>query len=242
MDTIVFNGARIPVMTVPKGTLLFRAVKHAESDSIGADVGKGTLCVPANYNVFFYTSPYVVDGIHWFDDGFPNVEAYVVPHDLTIVSLVKPSSLTRSSRKEKDKPIESCDVQKSCLKGREYDPCFKPAFLKEHPNIHGWMAIAGADAKEVLTAIRQRKLDGSTIQILEDARGIRGPPEIALYPLKVRSTEDVFVTHPQEWKAKHRGEYNYTSVATLKRGCDDRERFLREHARFDRATGFYMRI
>jgi hypothetical protein len=240
MDTVEFNGKQIQLMTVPKGTLLFRAVKHSEADYIGTETSAGKLCIPVNYNVFFYTSPFVVDGVHWFDDGFPNVDAYVTPHDLKIVSMIKPASLTRSSRKEKGQIVEACSEQKACLKGREYDPCFKPEFLRAFPNVHGWIALTAADSKEVLTAIKQRKLDASTITLVEDSRGVRGPPEIALYPLKTRSLQDVFIEHPQEWKASKKGEYNYVHVATLKRHCDDRTKFLQERATYNSKTGFYM--
>jgi hypothetical protein len=240
METVEFNGKRIQIQTIPKGVLLFRAVKNSETDLVGANVSPGKLCIPVNYNVFFYTSPFVVDGVHWFDDGFPNVDAYITPHPLKIVSMIKPSTLTRSSRKEKGQVVEECSAQESCLKGREYDPCFKPEFLQQYPNVHGWVAVTAADSKEVLSAIKQRKLDPSTITLVEDGRGVRGPPEIALYPLKTRSLQDVFIEHPAEWKAAKQGEYNYTHVATLKRHCDDRTAFLREHAVYDPRSGFYM--
>jgi hypothetical protein len=235
-----FNGKHIETLTVPKGTLLFRAVKNSETDLVGAHVAAGKLCIPSNYNVFFYTSPFVVDGVHWFDDGFPNVDAYVVPHDLKLVSMIKPSKLTRSSRKEKGQIVESCSVQDSCLKGREYDPCFKPEFLEQFPDVHGWIAVTAADSKEVLEAIKQKKLDSSTITLVEDDRKVRGPPEIALYPLKTRSLTDLIIEHPEEMIASKQGEYNYKHVVTLKRHCDDRSEFLRTRAKYDNKTGFYM--
>ena len=56
-----FEGTEIPTITIPKNTLLFRASKHLESDFVGVDVGK--LCIPPNYNVFFYYTPFAVDSV-----------------------------------------------------------------------------------------------------------------------------------------------------------------------------------
>ena len=238
-DTVEFDGKQIRLMKIPKDTLLFRAVQHSESDFIGADVAPGKLCIPVNYNVFFYTSPFVVDGVHWFDKDFPNVDVYRTPHELTIVSMIKPSSLTRSSRKEKGQIIEACSEQKACLKGREYDPCFKPEFLKENPNVHGWIALTAADSREVLNAIKQGKLDAKDIPMVEDSRGVRGPPEIALYPLKTRSLKDIFIDHPAQWKSSKQGEYNYEHVVTLKRYCADRTEFMAKHAVYNPSTKLY---
>ena len=238
-DIVKFGKHNIRLMKIPKDTLLFRAVKHSESDLVGADVSPGKLCIPVNYNVFFYTSPFVVDGIHWFDKDLPNVDVYRTPHELTIVSMINPSPLTRSSRHEKDQIVEPCSEQKACLEGREYDPCFKPKFLKEFPNVHGWIALTAADSREVLNAIKQRKLDSKYIPMVEDSRGVRGPPEIALYPLKTRSLEDVFIEHPEQWKASNHGEYNYEHVVTLKRYCDDRAEFIAKHAVYNPTTKLY---
>lgn len=234
-----FNGQQIQTIVLPKGTLLFRAVKHAETDLVGADLAD-RFCIPMNYNVFFYTTPHVVDGIHWFNKGFPTIEAYVTPHELTIVSFVEPSKLTRSARNDKNSLVEACSAQKACLKGREYDPCFKPEFLKKYSHVHGWMAVAAADSKEVVNAIKQGKLAAKNVLLVRDARGVEGPAEIALYPLRTRVLEDLYVEHPEEWKSRQRNEYNYKHVASLRRNCADRDEFMKAHARLDAQTGFYM--
>ena len=52
METVEFEGAEIPIITIPKNTLLFRAVKHPEADYVGRELG-GRVCIPPNYNVFF---------------------------------------------------------------------------------------------------------------------------------------------------------------------------------------------
>lgn len=240
MEVVEFNGQKIRLMKLPKDTLLFRAVQHSESDFVGANVSSDKLCIPVNYNVFFYASPFVVDGIHWFDDGFPNVDVYKTPHELTVVSMINPSTMSRSSRNDKGQNvIEPCSEQKACLKGREYDPCFKHAFLKKFPNVHGWVALTAADSREVLNAIKQRKLDAKDIPLVEDSRKVRGPMEVALYPLKTRSLEDVFIDHPVQWKASNQGEYNYEHVTTLKRHCADRAEFMAKHATYDPTTKMY---
>jgi hypothetical protein len=232
-----FKGAKIPIITIPKGTLLFRAVRHSEGDFSGADVSPGKRCIPKNYNVFFYMNPYVPE-IHPELSRVPNVDVYETPHDLKVVSMVRPSPYSRGSHYKTDKfPMISCDqVKDTCLKGREYDPCFKDEFLETFPDVHGWVAVGRSDSKKLLDAMKKGDVP-KDIHLVKDSRGVEGAMEMALYPLRKREMDNVYIEHPTDWKARH--EFNYKHVATLKRNCADRKDFLATRTTYDAETGFY---
>jgi hypothetical protein len=236
MESVKYKNKDIPIIKLPKGTLLFRAVQHPESDFVGSDSKVGEVCIPMNYNVFFYTNPFVVDGIDWFEakKGFQSVEVYKTTHELKVVSMIAPSEFTRNTRKEAGQFVESCSAQKACLKGKDYDPCFRRDFLEQHSDVHGWVAMAIADSKKVLAAMKEKKVpdDVPTVEMKNTVDGgvIKGIPEIALYPLKERKLEDVRIQHPVEWKSEHYDQYNYEQVQTLSRKSTDRAKFMTNHA------------
>jgi len=237
MDSVDYKRFKIPILTIPKGTLLFRAVQHSEGDFTGADIKLGRRCIPRNYNVFFYMDPFVAD-IHSELDNVPSVDVYVAPHDLKVVSMIGDSPLTRGSRYGSDKsPMVSCsEIKDTCLEGRSYDPCFKDEFIKAHPEIHGWAAIGRSDAEKLKKAIESGKVP-KTVRKETDSKGTVGALELALYPLKERELQDVNIDHPEDWKARH--VFNYKHVATLERKCDDRAIFIKERTSFDETTGFF---
>ena len=232
-----FKGAKIPIITIPKGTLLFRAVRHSEGDFSGADISPGKRCIPKNYNVFFYMNPYVPE-IHPELAKVPNVDVYETPHDLKVVSMVRPSPYSRGSHYKTEKfPMISCDqIKDTCLKGREYDPCFKDEFLETFPDVHGWVAVGRSDSKKLLDAMKSGEVP-KDIHLVKDQRGVEGAMELALYPLRKREMDNVYIEHPTDWKARH--EFNYKHVATLKRHCNDRKDFLATRTAYDADTGFY---
>jgi len=232
-----FKGAKIPILTIPKGTLLFRAVRHSEGDFSGADVSPGKRCIPKNYNVFFYMNPFVPE-IHPELSKVPNVDVYETPHDLKVVSMVRPSPYSRGSHhKSGEFPMISCDqIKDTCLKGRDYDPCFKDEFLETFPDIHGWVAVGRSDSKKLLDAMKKGDVP-KDVHLVKDQRGVEGAMELALYPLRKREMDNVYIEHPVDWTAKH--EFNYKHVATLKRNCSDRKEFLATRTSYDADTGFY---
>lgn len=232
METVEFNGKEIPITIVPKGTLLFRAVQHEEADYVGRDLGHGRLCIPPNYNVFFYYTPFAIDSVTWYD-RIMNIEVCVATRDLTIVSLVLPSKYTRTSRFDKDfvmVPCNSDELKKACFKNRVADPCFRDAFMEEFPNIVGYTAIAKEDADRLMASIKRGKLKpyAKYIPLTKDDRGVEGTPEISLYPLVKRNLDSIYIEHPESFKASQ--AFNYRHIATLNRNCEDRETFMKKHA------------
>ena len=213
---------KAPVIKIPKGTLLFRAVDNPETDYTGV---KG--CFPPQYNVFFYFAPFVVDGIHWYD-LISDIQVYIATHDIEVVSLISPSKYTRASRLQKTKKqfMVSCSkTRKACLKPRPYDPCFRESFLKKNPSILGWIAIGQTDIKSYADAVKEGKIgEGSKyVHSVRDARGLEGPPELAVYPLKVRSMEDT--PPPKDISA-----FNYQHIATIPRKSQQLISFMEQHA------------
>ena len=225
-----FEGTEIPTIIIPKNTLLFRASKHSESDFVGVDV-KHKLCIPPNYNVFFYYTPFAVDSVKWYDD-IRTIEVCRTTHDIEVVSMINPSPFDRGSR-FKDQPFMlNCDsdkLKKTCLNGKSTDPCFRETFLKEFPEISGWTALAATDSKQLQIALKGKlKNYKQWIPLVKDKRGIEGTAEIALYPLIKRRTEDIFIDHPEEFKSN--STFNYEFITTLSRSCSDREKFMKDHA------------
>lgn len=214
---VTYGNSKISTIKIPKGTLLFRCVETPEADFEGVNG-----CFPPQYNVFFYFSPFVVDGIHWFNN-IPKIDIYVTTNDIKIVSLISPSKYTRSTRSQKRQFMISCTkTRKSCLVPRPYDPCFRETFIEKHPSILGWIAIAKDDVNEYKKANIPEEKNKYVIQV-SDSRGITGPPELAIYPLRKRQFSDI---EPP----KDALEFNYQHVATYSRSGTELLDFMHNYA------------
>jgi hypothetical protein len=232
METIEFKDTEVPIIRIPKGTLLFRATKHAEMDYVGRDLG-GRLCIPPNYNVFFYYTPFAIDSVNWYDQMM-NIEVCVTTKELKIVSLISPSKYTRTTRYDESQPFlvpcNSDKLKKACFKSRQADPCFQNTFIEEFPDIVGYTSIAKEDADRLMAAVKRGKLKkyAKYIPLTTDDRGVEGTPEVVLYPLAKRQPDSIYIDHPESFKGNN--EYNYKYVTSLNRNCDDREKFMKQHA------------
>lgn len=218
---VKYGNTNIPVIKIPKGTLLFRAVENPASDYEGVEN-----CIPPHYSVFFYYSPFVVDGIpEWYKD-IPNMQVYVTLHDLKIVSLLSPSKFTRASRLTKKQFMVPCNkTRKACLKPRAYDPCFRDTFLEKNPSLVGWTALGNNDVKSYKQSVANGVLGNRIdyVPFAQDARGISGPPEIALYPLKTRHVTDI----PPP---KNKELFNYEHIGSYSRKGTTLLEFMQKHA------------
>ena len=245
--TVKYKGIDIPTLIIPKGTLLFRATDDEEKDFTGPVTFPGETCVPYNYNVFFYTNPFVVDALDWFKD-LKYVKAYVTLHDVRIVSMINPSNkFNRSSRDTAKFPLAKCEtIKDTCIekndelrKAQATNPCFKKDFIENETDIHGWIAIAKEDADKFKANKGKIKAD---VAVVEDSRGVKGPAEIALYPLKNREAKDIVLRYPDDFRAGQ--SFNYKTIANLKRDCslgsyNERARFLSQHAQYDAETKLF---
>jgi hypothetical protein len=241
---VKYRNSKIDILTIPAGTLLFRAVKDPRTDFIGAKTDKG-YCIPPHHNVWFYFSPVVIDGDpHWFSE-YTHVEVYATTKDLNIVSLIHPSRYTRATRFQKKKTfmVDCNKTLRSCIRGNAYDPCFRQSFLQKYPDINGWIGIGNRDAKVLRTAISDGVF-GENIQYIhlaQDARGVKGAPELALYPLQKRRLDEVVVgdseTAVASWMSDQ--SFNYKHILSLPRTKKDIDDFMKAHAEFVEGKWFY---
>jgi len=217
-----YGNTNVPLITIPKGTLLFRCVADRNADYEGVNN-----CFSPQYNVFFYFNPFVVDGIPEWYDKIETITIYVASQDIIVASLISPSKFTRKTRLKKKQFMIPCNkTRKSCLVGRNYDPCFRETFLEKHPEILGWIALGKNDVTAFKDSVKQGIVERKRLQYVKyvtDDRKIKGPPELSIYPLKERNEKDVV-------PPKDKSLFNYQYITTLKRKGDDLINFMKEHA------------
>ena len=209
----------LPLIKIPKHTLLFRVVSDPVSDFEGPIVN-GERCVPPQYNVFFYFNPFIAD-VHTELDDIPDVIVYRTTREIKIASLISPSKYTRASRMN-SKFLQNCSqTKKSCLVGKSYDPCFKESYLKKNPDVMGWVGIGRADSARVREELDGGKLADVSeyVQLVTDKRKNKGAPELALYPFTQRYETDIIAK---------KEEYNYEHVKTLKRNHTSLAKFMKK--------------
>jgi hypothetical protein len=227
-----FGRKKVPIITIPKDVLIFRVVENHMTDFIGVPVKDGT-CISPQYNVFFYFNPFAAEIFSKYFTHIPNIQVYKLKHDVKIVSLISPSNLTRSSKHDERGIIKRCDkTRKSCLKPKGYDACLSDTFVKNYPDIVGNIALAAKDS-----AILNLKMNKGTlknvkhhIHLVSDSRGIKGSPELSLYPLSKRQTSSINITDPVEWMKTQ--DFNYEHVATLPRDKNALVNFLNTNTKF----------
>jgi hypothetical protein len=227
---VTYGKTKIPIITIPKGTLLFRAVENPESDFTGVNN-----CFSPQYNVFFYFSPFVVDGIPEWYSKIPEMQVYIATHNLKVVSMLSPSKFTRGSRLTKKQFVVSCNkTRKSCLTPRSYDPCFRDSFLEKNPSLMGYTALGNNDIRAFNLSVKEGLLDNKLqyIHKKKDATGLEGPPELAIYPLKKRHMTDI---QPPADK----NLFNYQHVRSITRTGNELEKFMNQHAELVGSKWYY---
>jgi hypothetical protein len=228
---VSYGKTKVSVITIPKGTLLFRAVENPASDFEGVNG-----CMPPQYNVFFYFSPSVVDGLPEWYGSIQHIQVYVATHNLKVVSLISPSKFTRGSRMTKKSFMVPCNkTRKACLVPRAYDACFRDTFLEKNPSLLGWVGLGNSDTKTFQASVKQGMLGDRVqyVQSVKDARGLEGPPELALYPLKKRNLKDV--SPPSD-----RNLYNYEHIRSIVRSGTELETFMNQHAEAVTGKWYYI--
>ena len=155
-----FRNRKIPILTIPKGTCLFRYIYSKENpleDFVGVkNENLETFCLHPNHNVFFYPYPYVFDTNAWVEEATtvknPKMFVYSTTRDIKILLLIKPSNYHVNSKKG-DGVIVSCKGLQFCkdFEGRSYDICLTDDFIKENPDIVGNIRIVFRDNKNLKT-------------------------------------------------------------------------------------------
>lgn len=125
----------LPLVTLPPGTVLFRAVKlpnmvptsyevkeriqkkekavlNFYRDFLGEPLDDGTMCLLPTHNTFFYPFPFIGFGLHDIGSKFTMMVAYVLVHPVTVVCAISPSDFVRGQgqRYGPEDPWARCDI------------------------------------------------------------------------------------------------------------------------------------
>ncbi len=221
----------IPIVTIPKGTILFRSIKEKsllnndycgikkvndskseneydeEEDTTNEydeeEDNNSSYCLHKNHNVFFYPYP----GYSYsYGDEHGNLTIFVAKRNLKLVNLLLPSKYIRGDRRTLSF-LKSCNkIEKSfCdgLEGNSYDPCLTKHFLETYPDINGMYTIAGMDTSKHYMKYNFLQ-DYSLLNRDRDNVGI---PEIILYPFETRMIEEKIWKLPECKEAKNMNYY-----------------------------------
>lgn len=139
------KSSRLPVVDLPSGTVLFKAVQIIDTRSMFNDflgrVSEEGFCQTPYQNVFTFPFPYVGFGL--FHDNVSNpawnkfnaFQVYTLNANHSFVNMIKPSPMMRGHPNDYNKDgdsIQRCDT---------YGPICKPKTL----NDKGWKTLLGYD-------------------------------------------------------------------------------------------------
>lgn len=183
-----YSSYKIHIITIPKGTILFRGSDNTD-DKCGIKMNN-EYCLYKNLNLFFYFYPFYSE--EYTKD---KMNAYYTTEKLVFVNLTCPSELTHSSKFD-DNIFNSCDIIEPniCKKytGRSYDICFTNDFLKTNPDIMGYIGISRIDI-----AVNNNKYNDTPIPFYSTMWADKynfGIPEIAMFPMRERSFANKIIT------------------------------------------------
>jgi hypothetical protein len=232
-----FKDEDIPILTIPKGTVLFRYIYDKEfnfEDYAGKYIKESdSYCLGKNHNVWFFPYPYVIDANQYVKDlKNKRMVVYVITDDTKVALLIKPSEYIREDKGDPNNIfIHSCDKDLNCdnSSGYKSDPCFNEDFMKENLDVVGTMSLAKSDMilfkKKISTYIYKdfRKF----ITLFYDKRKFSGVPEFSIYPRKKRSLETIKTKLSNkengfDWIVKRIEDFNYFPL------------FIFEHKEFEK--------
>lgn len=218
-----FEGKKATILTIPKGTVLFRYVYDTDNhlyDFLGKyDKTSDTYTLSPDQNVFFYFYPYVIDTNRYVPemivDKKPQMITYVVSKDVKVLLLIKPAEYTKSKR-SKSNLILSCQDVTTCegTSGVRTDLCFKAKFKEENPDIVGKINLKYSDNLDLKKAIESGVFDDfrKFIAFFRDADFDSGVFELSLYPRIIHKNECMTTKlnlPGYDWIVKHLDEFNY---------------------------------
>jgi 16S rRNA G966 N2-methylase RsmD len=185
VTTVREGDVNLPLVTLPPGTILFRAVKIPNREA-GEDarffyrdylgtpedmkrdgrVVKKLVCLPPTHNVFFYPFPFIGFGTHDYGKNFHSIQVVVLVHPMTLVCNVGPSEMSRGDTRAEaggdiyarcDKFEYDCRPQTSYeIEAKSYDNCLNPHY-QQRSGTRGWMAIANLDSLFPTQSQEERK-------------------------------------------------------------------------------------
>ena len=201
----------VPIITIPKGTLLFRSVGgDLDADFCGIKLNKNDpkYCLHKNHNVFFYPYP----GYSSVYSRNNKISIFLLEKEIKLLNLRNPARIHRANKDDNDIYFKDCStIEKSfCrgLRGRSYDPCFTEHFIEANPDIVGMITLAKADTvKRHFNPYYFGNLSEFSV-FSQDVRGVKGIPEFILYPLAIRNMKEL---HWSVDKCKKSNSNNYST-------------------------------
>jgi hypothetical protein len=218
-----FEGKKATILTIPKGTVLFRYVYDTDNhlfDFLGKyDKENDTYTLSPDQNVFFYFYPYVIDTNRYVPEMIvgknPQMITYITSSDIKVILLIKPAEYTKSKR-ARSNLIVSCQDVVNCegATGIKTDLCFKEKFKQENPDIIGKINLKFSDNLDLEKAIESGEFEDfqKFIAFFRDADFDSGVFELSLYP-RVKRRNECITTKLDlpgyDWIVKHLDEFNY---------------------------------
>jgi surface protein len=184
----------LSIITIPKGTILFRKSKDINSDYCGIPQkdNKNNYATHKYHNVFFYFYPFYSDSIDATSDEMTNKMFYLTK-DIQLLNLTYPSKANRGDKHNSYyenifKPCKEIDI-----KLKSYDPCLTDYFIEDFPDVMGMLAIARTDANDHIKIYYNKnnseKDEALFYSVLWKDSEIIGSPEIILHPFQKRIIE-----------------------------------------------------
>ena len=241
MEHVLYRRGKLLIKTIPKGTLLFRKVKHPEDDTRGIPIDEEKRCITPNNNVFFYPNPFVSDislGL-WEIKNLKKMNVYILKNDIKVLWLLNPSKHTKVTRNTKRNFIKRCDkVPQGCLPKRRwqgFDACLSETMIKKYPEVVGMIYISPGDAKPLQKALKNKTVRNKKYyHFAEDASKVWSIPELVIHPLTSRPSKDVIV------KETDKLENNFEILKVLPANDSEKlKNFMDKHAVYNPETFFY---
>jgi hypothetical protein len=198
------NGAAFGVVTLPKGTVLFHGFQgdyngyvnenKIFSELFGDPNSSGHHCVTNHTQKFFYPAPFMADVVY----KFQVYAIFILNYDVNLVSMILPDRALHSNKGSLESATIRCaTIAKADACDLEYkssDHCLTPQLLREHPDIHGYIAIPNTDGSLYKSAFYPQLKHTyanytrmTTPMVVSDKKGLTAIPEIVLHPYHVRT-------------------------------------------------------
>jgi hypothetical protein len=216
IETRIFNGKKLMVLKLKKGTLLFRTMQNLNNINeiyVGIKMKKEyILC--SDHEAYFF--------LHPFNIGYgDNTVIFVLTNDIDVILGVNPAEDFNKKTINQDYG-QDCKTKKhgSKLKRRIHfnEKCLSDKLIEQYPNVLGWLAPDDSESNskhlENLYFPKYREY----VSFYENSKGVLARPELVIYPLKTRSMEDVITPVKEfnsEWIEKHIDEFNYKPIVTI---------------------------
>jgi hypothetical protein len=201
------NGKSFSVVTIPKGTVLFhgfqgnyngRANETKIMTELFGDLDEsGLYCASNHTQKFFYPAPFMGDVVY----KFQIYGVYILNYDVNVISFVLPDKSLHSEHGSLDSATIRCnhvseqgnDKDECGMEYKSQDHCLTEILLKEHPDIHGYIAIHNTDGALYKSAFYSQLKNAypnytsmTTPMVVSDSKGLVAIPEIVLHPYHVR--------------------------------------------------------